>query len=115
MIMRPSLSAAIIPAGRIFELSSRQADMGDIMKAIKLIAGTNLDPAALKSVGHAFDDAWADIAANYQGKQSIEAARLKLANIVLTVAKTHGHHDVSTLKSTALQVFNLATLGKGGI
>ena len=49
----------------------------------------------------------------FQGERSVEAARLKLANIVLTVAKTEGHHDASTLKNTALHIFKLATQGEG--
>ena len=83
------------------------------MKARKIIAGADFDPAALKVIGQAFDEAWADVAANFEGKRSIEAARLKLANIVLTVARTEGHHDASTLKNTAVHIFKLAALGMG--
>jgi hypothetical protein len=58
------------------------------MKARKLIAGSVYDPAELKAVGKAFDDAWDQVASQVSTRpEAIEAARLKLAEIVLTLAK----------------------------
>jgi len=56
------------------------------MKARKLIGGASLGPEALKVIGQAFDEAWADIAANFgNDPREIEAARLRLANTVLSL------------------------------
>ncbi len=58
------------------------------MKARELIAGAVYDPAELKAVGKAFDDAWDQVASQVSTRpEAIEAARLKLAEIVLTLAK----------------------------
>jgi hypothetical protein len=73
------------------------------MKARKLLNGASVSfgPAALKVAGRAFDEAWADIAGNYSGAQQIEAARLKLATAILSVA-TDASRDVEELKRAAL-------------
>jgi hypothetical protein len=52
-----------------------------------LIDGMALGPEALKAIGQAFDEAWAEIAGNFgDDPREIEAARLKLANAFLSVA-----------------------------
>jgi len=73
------------------------------MNARKLIGGLQLGPEALKVIGQAFDEAWQEIAGNFgSDPQEVEAARLKLANAVLSVA--HGElPDPQVLKRAALQ------------
>jgi hypothetical protein len=57
------------------------------MNARHLIEGTSFGPDALKAIGQAFDEAWTQIAANFGNDPAeIEAARLRLAKAVLSVA-----------------------------
>jgi hypothetical protein len=73
------------------------------MKARKLIDGAQLGPDALKVIGQAFDEAWAEIAANVgNDPRDIEVARLRLANTVLSLANEDSR-NVGALKRTALQ------------
>jgi hypothetical protein len=78
------------------------------MKARKLISDMAVGPEALKVIGHAFDEAWQEIAGNFgSDPQEIEAARLKLADAFLSVA----HGDLlnpQVLKRAALQRLALA-------
>jgi hypothetical protein len=54
-------------------------------------------------IGKAFDDAWLEIADNFGGDpHQIEAARLRLAEAVLSVAHEDSR-DPETLKRAALQ------------
>ena len=70
------------------------------MKARELIEGASYGPEALKAIGRAFDEAWASIAGNFSDDQ-IEAARLRLANALLAVAKDNSR-DVEVMKREAL-------------
>jgi hypothetical protein len=70
------------------------------MKAREIIEGASYGPEALKAVGRAFDEAWASIAGNFSDDQ-IEAARLRLANALLAVAKDNSR-DVEMMKREAL-------------
>ena len=74
------------------------------MKARNLINSSTYGPVTLKVITKAFDDAWSEIASqfNQTGLQS-EAARLKLANAVLSVAKEDSR-DANELKNAALQI-----------
>ncbi len=55
------------------------------MKAKHLIESASYGPEALKIVWRAFDEAWASIAGNFgNDPAAIEAARLKLAKIILS-------------------------------
>jgi hypothetical protein len=68
-----------------------------------LIDGMALGPEALKAIGQAFDEAWAEIAGNFgNDPREIEAARLKLANAFLSVASADSR-DVQAVKRAALQ------------
>ena len=71
------------------------------MEARKLIDGAAFGPDTLKVIGQAFDEAWQDIAGNF-GEDRALAARLKLANIILTTA-TSDSCDIAALKEMALQ------------
>ena len=57
------------------------------MYATELIANLTFGPEALKVIGQAFDDAWAEIAGNFgEGQEEITAARTALARAVLVLA-----------------------------
>jgi hypothetical protein len=74
------------------------------MKARHLVGSSSFGPEALKGITQAFDDAWNSIAADV-GKNplAIEAARLKLANIILALVQNHGG-DPEQLKRAALEL-----------
>ena len=73
------------------------------MKARNLIDGASFGPDALKAIGQAFDEAWAEIAGNFGNEPAvIESARLKLAKALLSVADDNSR-DVEALKQAALQ------------
>jgi hypothetical protein len=73
------------------------------MNARHLIEGASFGPDALKAIGQAFDEAWTQIAANFGNDPAeIEAARLRLAKAVLSVADDNSR-DVEALKQAALQ------------
>ena len=73
------------------------------MKARRLINGASLGPATLKAMGEAFDQAWTEVGRNFSSMPvEIEAARLRLAEAMLSVA-TEDSTDVAALKARALQ------------
>jgi hypothetical protein len=77
------------------------------MKAPHLIDSASYGPDALKAIGRAFDEAWREIAGNFGSDPvEIEAARLKLANAVLSVA-AEDSRDAEALKNGALQAMAL--------
>jgi len=66
--------------------------------------GAAFGPEAVKAMGQAFDQAWAEIAQNFGASVvEVEAARLRLAEAVLSVA-AEGNSDVAVLKNDALHV-----------
>jgi hypothetical protein len=78
------------------------------MKLKGLIDGASFEPAALKAIGQAFDEAWRDIAGNFgNDPQEIEKARLRLADAVLSVA-SEDSRNVEALKNGAVQALALA-------
>jgi len=73
------------------------------MKARQRISGATYDPDQVKALGQAFDAAWAQIGPGVSSRaHAIEAARLKLANIVLGLAKA-GNFDPKQLADAAVQ------------
>jgi hypothetical protein len=73
------------------------------MKLRRLIDGAAFGPETLKAIGEAFDQAWAQIAANFGDSPSqVENARLRLAEAMLSIA-SEGSKDVAALKDGALQ------------
>ena len=73
------------------------------MTARQLIDGASFGPDTLKALGQAFDEAWQEIAPNFgDEQQEIDAARLRLANAVLSIADEDSR-DVEVLKRAALQ------------
>jgi hypothetical protein len=82
----PSVSAARFPGG---------------MRARQLIDGAAFEPERV--IGQAFDAAWKEIAPNFgDDQQVIDAARLRLANAVLSIADEDSC-DVEVLKRAALR------------
>jgi hypothetical protein len=78
------------------------------MRAQQLIEGASYGPEALKTVCQAFDDAWASIAGNFgDDPLEIEAARLKLANIILSFPHNE-IRDAEQIKNSSLQIMALA-------
>jgi hypothetical protein len=74
------------------------------MKARKLIEGATFDPQQLKVIGKVFDDAWEQIAPGVSSRaDAVEAARVKLANVVLSLAK-NGSQDAERLTEEALKI-----------
>jgi len=57
------------------------------VKARALIGGAAYDPATLKTIFQVFDDAWERVAPQVSARpEALEAARMKLAEIVLELA-----------------------------
>ena len=76
------------------------------MKARQRIDGTSYGPETLKAMTQAFDQAWSVVAGNISQDAS-EAARLRLANALLSVA-TEDSRDVEALKREALEAMALS-------
>ena len=67
------------------------------------IGGAVFGPEAVEAMGQAFDEAWGEIAGNFGASLvEVEAARLRLAEAVLSVA-AEDSTDVAALKDGALQ------------
>ena len=76
------------------------------MKSHHLIDGASFGPDALKVIGQAFDEAWAQIAGNFAGDPvAIESARAALANAILAAA-TDASRDVEVLKRAGLKAMS---------
>jgi hypothetical protein len=75
------------------------------MKARRLIDRAAYGPKTVKAMGEAFDLAWVEIAEHYTAPTEIEAARIKLAQVMLLVA-AEGSVDVEALKDKAVQAMN---------
>jgi len=73
------------------------------MRARQLIDSASFGPEALKAIGEAFDAAWAEIAHKFGNDPlQIEAARLKLADALLSIASDDSR-DVEVLKRAVLE------------
>ena len=72
------------------------------MEAHRLIDSASFGPDTLKAIGQAFDEAWASIEGNFGCSQEREAARIKLANALLSIASDDSR-DVEILKKAALE------------
>ncbi len=74
------------------------------MKARLLIQNASYGPGEVKALGEAFDDAWERIAPDISSRPTaIEAARLKLAEVVLGLAK-NGNFDPKWVADRAIQI-----------
>ena len=81
------------------------------MSARQLI-GNTFDPTTLVLMGTAFDRAWSEIEHHF-GDADADIARSRLAEAILIVAADHDCHDISELKTDALQVLALAYRRRG--
>jgi hypothetical protein len=76
------------------------------MKARRLISTASLGPEALKVIGQAFDGAWQELEPGVSNRpEAVEAARLRLANIVLSLAGDDVRDPVP-LKDEAVRRFS---------
>jgi hypothetical protein len=79
----------------------RRSNWGSpMMKAHEPIDRASFGPDALKAIGRAFDESWFSLAGNF-AKDQIETARLRLADVLLSIANDDSR-DVETLKKMAL-------------
>jgi hypothetical protein len=75
------------------------------MRARSLISSASFGPEALKAITRAFDDAWNEVAPTVsQRPEAVEAARLRLANIVLGLGR-EDTRDPVPLKDEAVRQF----------
>jgi len=72
-----------------------------VMKARILIESASLGPDDLKTAFQAFDGAWALIAAHYTSPNAIEAARMQLATLILSLAPDT--KDANEMQAIAVQ------------
>ena len=72
------------------------------MEARRLIDSASFGPDTLRVLSQAFDEAWADIEGNFGCDQTREAARVKLATALLSIASDDSR-DVAVLKKAALE------------
>jgi len=75
------------------------------MKARQLINSASFGPNALKVIGQAFDAAWQEVEPGVSKRpEALEAARLSLASIVLSLARDDTRDPVP-LKNEAVRSF----------
>jgi hypothetical protein len=76
-----------------------------LVKVRHMIGGAAFAPDVLKVIFQAFDDAWAEVAPIISGRASaVEAARLSLATIVLSLAN-RSPVERTALKTAAVDAF----------
>jgi hypothetical protein len=74
------------------------------MQARELLSNTSYGPETLSIVFQSFDQAWASIAINFgDNPLAIQAARVKLANIILSMPHHH-QSDVEQIKNSAIEM-----------
>jgi hypothetical protein len=89
--------AAHVPAGAGIR-------RGSIMRGRQLIGSATYAPDTLKVLFKAFDDAWHELApAVGTSPLAIEATRLRLANVILSLAGPHSD-NAEQLKNAALRI-----------
>jgi hypothetical protein len=77
------------------------------VRARQLIGGAAFPPEELRVIFEAFDDAWNEVASTVGADPgAIDAARISLANIVLSLA-TAGRIDRCDLRTAAVSSFRL--------
>lgn len=93
-----------VAMNRFAEPASKKA--ASTKDPVQLVEGATFGPEALKAMGQAFDQAWADVDDTFTTLLAKTAARLHLANAIFAVA-TDERHDVDTLRSHGLQALAL--------
>ncbi len=75
------------------------------MKARELFSGASYAPDQLRVIFEAFDQAWAAIAADIgDDPAAVEVARLRLANLILSLAHDGSLDNAERLKDAALRL-----------
>ena len=74
------------------------------MKARKFIDEASLDDRTRKAAKSAFDQAWAILSRKYRSPLATEAARLKLANILVSLAR-EDEGELERLTDRAVRTF----------
>lgn len=78
------------------------------MRARRLITASSFGPKAFGAIGKAFDEAWAEIEPTIGTVPlAVEAARLRLANIVLSLA-TNDNPNADQIRIEAVKLFDLS-------
>jgi len=70
-------------------------------------SGAGFRPDTMKAAHDAFNSAWAQLAPYYTDANTIEAARLKLAECILAVTRD-GTTDVEQIERLALAMFRIS-------
>jgi hypothetical protein len=77
------------------------------MRANQSVEGGSYGPEALEIIYQAFDEAWNSVAGNFgNDPEAIEAARLKLANIILSFPPDN-IRSADQIKNSSLQIMAL--------
>ncbi len=80
---------------------------GGPVKARLLISNASYGPESLKILFEAFDSAWLQLSPSYgNDPQAVEAARVKLAETILTLAQVRTTLDADELTESALKVLS---------
>ena len=78
-----------------------------MVKARQRIGSASFSPAVLAILYQAFDSAWNEVAPTVSKRpDAIEAARRRLADIILSLAKCDSS-DAEVIKTQAVQMFRL--------
>ena len=102
----PAAKQIMLNVAHCYRLLAERAEAASDPKRRK--AGASFGPTALKTMGAAFDAAWAEIVGNFRGDgDQVQAARIKLADALLSVASDDSR-DVEVLKRAALCTMALA-------
>ena len=106
-----SLPTCTSPLGVRGNLSC-SVGLGDDMKAGQLIAGATFDPAQLKAIKTAFDDAWEQIAPHVSDyPRAPDDVRAKLADVILVLA----HKGVRNSRTLTREAVNIMLADPNGL
>ena len=75
-------------------------------QARALVTGASYDADTVKMLGRVFDEAWSEIAPNHTSSLAAQAARLKLANVILSFA-AEGERDPAELKLRSVRTMTV--------
>ena len=77
------------------------------VEAYERIRDGGFGPEDLKFLNAVFDAAWHEIASRFSTDDEREAARLKLAGIIVTLRKYHHDYGTAELQARAIEVFDM--------
>ena len=79
----------------------------DMPELQRLVLAASLSPQQLELARRAFDDAWREIAGNYDGTSAVQLGRTRLATMILGVMGEAGI-DETQIKEKALALMHQA-------